>query len=93
MRRRSVARASAGSKKDALGQALEYVKDAKADIVYRTKARKPYAVLVPVDDDATVEAIEDLLDARTAEKALAELKRTGEQPIPYARVRKELGLR
>lgn len=88
-----MARASTKSKNDALGQALAYVKDAKADIVYRTKAKKPYAVLVPVDDEATVEAIEDLLDARTAAKALSQLKRTGEQPIPYARVRKELGFR
>jgi len=49
--------------------------------------------LVPVDDEQTVEAIEDLIDARAAENALSEMKRKGEQPIPYARVRKELGLR
>lgn len=69
------------------------MRDEKADIVYRTRAKKPYAVLVPADDEETVEAIEDLIDARAAERALSEVKRKGEQPIPYARVRKELGLR
>lgn len=93
MKRRSVARASTNLKKDALGEALDYMRDGKADIVYRTKAKKPYAVLVPVDDEETVEAIEDLIDARAAEKALEAVKRKGEQPIPYAQVRKELGLR
>lgn len=88
-----MARASTKLKKDALGEALDYVRDEGANIVYRTKAKKPYAVLVPVDDEQTVEAIEDLIDARAAENALSEMKRKGERPIPYARVRKELGLR
>ena len=57
------------------------------------KGKKPYAVLVPVDDEETLEAIEDLIDARSAEKALGEMKRKGEKPIPYEQVRKELGLK
>ncbi len=88
-----MARASTKLKRDALGEALEYVREEKADIVYRTRAKKPYAVLVPVDDEQTVEAIEDLIDARAAESALREVKHKGEPSIPYARVRKELGLR
>jgi hypothetical protein len=46
-----------------------------------------------VDDEETLEAIEDVIDARAAKKALREMKRKGERPIPYERVRKELGLR
>lgn len=66
----------------------------RANIVYReAKGKKPYAVLVAVDDEETVEAIEDVIDARAAEKTLAEMKRKGEKPIPYERARKELGLK
>lgn len=93
MRKRPVARASAKLKKDALDEALDYVRSERANIVYRQARGKPYAVLVPVDDEETVEAIEDVIDARAAEKALREMKRKGERPIPYERVRKELGLR
>jgi hypothetical protein len=64
------------------------------NIVYReARGRKPYAVLVPVDDEETVEAIEDLLDAHAVRRALAEMKRTGEKPIPYEKARRELGLK
>ena len=39
-----------------------------------------------------VEEEEDREDAAAAEEALAEMERTGEKPIPYERVRRELGL-
>jgi PHD/YefM family antitoxin component YafN of YafNO toxin-antitoxin module len=39
-----------------------------------------------------VEEEEDREDAAAAEEALAEMERTGEQPIPYERARRELGL-
>ena len=94
MRKRPVARASTKLKKLALDEALDYVRRERANIVYRAaKGRKPYAVLVPVDDEATVKAIEDVIDARAAEKTLAEIKGRGEKPLPYKQVRKELGLR
>jgi prevent-host-death family protein len=48
---------------------------------------KPVAVLVPVDDAALLEAIEDRMDVALAKKALKEKGR-----IPWAQVKKELGL-
>ena len=94
MRRPSVARASTRPKANPLGEALDYVRRERANIVYRKgKGKKPYAVLVPVDDEKTLEAIEDVIDARAAERALREMKRKGEKAIPYEQVRKELGLR
>jgi prevent-host-death family protein len=48
---------------------------------------KPVAVLVPVDDAALLEAIEDRMDVAMAKKAL---KKKGR--IPWAQAKKELGL-
>lgn len=89
-----MARASTKLKKHALDEALDYVRRERVNIVYReAKGKRPCAVLVPVDDEETVEAIEDVIDARAADKTLAEMKRKGEKPIPYEQVRKELGLK
>lgn len=94
MRRKPIARTSTRSKSDALAVALAYVQRERANIVYRRgKGKKPCAVLVPVDDEEALEAIEDAIDARAATRALAEMKRTGEKGIPYEQLRKELGLR
>lgn len=93
MRKRPVARASGKPKRDALDEALARVRRERTDIVFReAKGKKPYAVLVPVDDEETVEAIEDVIDARAAERAVAEMTGKGEKPIPYEQVRKQLGL-
>jgi hypothetical protein len=89
MRKRPVARTSRKPKRQTLGEALDYVKRERANVVYR-QGQKPYAVLVPVDDDETVEAIEDVIDARAADKILAEIKRTGEKPVAYGQFRKQL---
>jgi hypothetical protein len=89
MTKRPVAHASRKPKRQTLAEALEYVKTKRANIVYR-EGRRPYAVLVPVDDEGTVEAIEDVIDARAAERVLAKMKRTGEKPVPYEKFRKEL---
>lgn len=89
-----MARASTKLERQGLDEALAYVRSERANIVYReAKGKKPYAVLVAVDDEETLEAIEDVIDARAAEKTLAEMKRKGEKPIPYEQVRKQLGLK
>ncbi len=89
-----VTRRSARPKPDALGEALEYVLRERANIVYRRgRGKRPYAVLVPVDDEEAVKAIEDAIDAHAAARTLAEMKRKGEKSIPYEQARKELGLR
>jgi prevent-host-death family protein len=53
---------------------------------------KGVAALVSMEDLALLEALEDREDVRAARKALAEMKRKGIKPIPWARVKKELGL-
>jgi cytochrome c553 len=49
-------------------------------------------VLISEDDLKLLEAYENLLDARAAEQALAEMEARGEKPIPWEIVKKEAGL-
>jgi hypothetical protein len=93
MRKRSAPRPSAKLKQQSLDEALDYVRRECSTIVYcEAGGEKPFAVLVPVDDEETVDAIEDVLDARAAEKALAAMRRRGDKPILYKQARKKLGL-
>jgi len=50
---------------------------------------KDVAVLIPVEDLALLEDIEDVLDARDAGRRLSD---PSEVPIPYEHARKELGI-
>ena len=52
---------------------------------------KDLAALVPVEDLKLLEAIENKRDAAAARKALADARRKGEKPIPWAKARKTLG--
>ena len=49
---------------------------------------KPVAVLVPVEDVELLEALEDRIDVALAKKALKE-----KGSIPWAKAKKELGLK
>ena len=53
---------------------------------------KSVAAIVPIEDLATLEELEDRRDLAQAKKALAEAKKKGEKPIPWTKVRRELGL-
>ena len=50
------------------------------------------AAIVPAEDLALLEAMEDRIDADDARKALAKMKAKGEKPIPLSKVKKRLGL-
>jgi prevent-host-death family protein len=53
---------------------------------------KGVAVLVSMDDLAILEKLEDEADAKAARKALADMKRNKQKPIPWSQVKAELGL-
>lgn len=53
---------------------------------------KRIAAVVPVEDLDLIEALEDRIDLEDARKALADMNRKGEKPIPWAKVKKDLGL-
>ena len=45
-----------------------------------------------MDDLALLEAIETREDVKAARKVLADMKRKGEKPIPWDKLKKDLGL-
>ena len=53
---------------------------------------KSVAAIVPLEDLAALEKLEDRRDLRAAKKAMADARKKGERPIPWARAKKELGL-
>jgi prevent-host-death family protein len=53
---------------------------------------KAFAAIVPMDDLALLEAVEDREDVKAARKVLAEMKRKGARPIPWEKVKRELGM-
>jgi PHD/YefM family antitoxin component YafN of YafNO toxin-antitoxin module len=51
---------------------------------------KDMLALVPMDDLALLEKLEDEADVKAARAALAEIERTGEKPIPWEQVKAKL---
>ena len=58
------------------------------DRVVLTRRNKPLAAVVPIEDIALIEEIEDREDLKAARAALREAKRKG--TIPWSRVKKDL---
>jgi len=53
---------------------------------------KNLAALIPVEDLALLEALEDRLDVEDAERILAQAKAKRERPIAWEKAKKKLGL-
>ena len=53
---------------------------------------KDLAALIPIEDLALLESLEDRRDVEEAEKALAGAKARGEKPIPWEKARKKVRL-
>ena len=60
------------------------------DRVVLTRRNRPLAAVVPIEDMALFEEIEDREDLKAARAALREVKRKG--TIPWTQIKKELGL-
>jgi len=60
------------------------------DRVLLTRRSRPLVAVVPIEDIALLEAMEDRDDLKAARAALREVKRKG--AIPWTRMKKELGL-
>jgi PHD/YefM family antitoxin component YafN of YafNO toxin-antitoxin module len=64
----------------------------RRDRIVLQKRGKDVAALVPLEDLAMLEDLEDKLDVLDALRAEAEAAAKGEKPIPWERVKKDLGL-
>jgi len=87
----AMTRIAASKAQDEFADILERVVRKRERIVLR-KGKRDVAALVPFDDLELLEELEDCMDIAAARKALAEAKKKGEQPIPWEKARKRLGL-
>lgn len=61
--------------------------------VYLTRHGQTIAAVIDADDlDGILSLAEDMADIRAAEEARAEMRATGEAPIPWEQVKIDLGL-
>jgi prevent-host-death family protein len=61
--------------------------------VYLSRHGRRVAAVIDADDlEGILELAEDMADIRAAEAARAEMKATGEEPIPWDEVKADLGL-
>jgi prevent-host-death family protein len=61
--------------------------------VYLARRGRRIAAVIDAEDlDRLIELAEDMLDVRAAEQARAEMRETGQTPIPWEQVKADLGL-
>jgi prevent-host-death family protein len=75
-----------------LASIIDRVRDEHAPIYLARRGRRVAAVIDADDLDQILELAEDMADIRAAEAARAEMKATGEAPIPWEQVKADLGL-
>lgn len=77
--------------RDQFSEMINRVAFGKERIVL-TRRKKDIAVVIPLEDLALLEKIEDLMDVEAATAAEAEAKAKGEKPISWDETKKKLGL-
>ena len=82
-------RINATEARDNLSDVLNRVAYGK-DRVLITRRGKDLVALVPIEDLALIERLEDEIDVREAKKALADARK--HETIPWEQAKKELGL-
>ncbi len=82
---------AASKVRDSFSDTLNRVAYRRERIVLRRRG-KDLVAIVPMEDLALIERLEDEIDVRRARKALAETKRKGKKPIPLEKLKRDLGL-
>jgi len=86
-----VARTTTSKAKESFAETLRRVASKRERVIVRRQG-KDVAAIVPMEDLAALEELEDRRDLKLARKALADAKKKGEKPIPWTKAKKELGL-
>ena len=84
-------RLASGKVRQGFSETINRVAYGRERIVLHRRGRD-LAALIPVEDLALLEALEDRLDVEEAEKILAEAKARGEKPVPWEKAKKKLRL-
>ncbi len=78
---------------DARGRLASIVDEARAEPVYLTRRNRPVAAVIdPAQLEQLLEDAEELADIRAVDAAWEETQNLGEVPIPWADVKRDLGL-
>jgi len=86
-----MARLAASKAREDFSDTLNKVAFAKERVVLHRRG-KEVAAVVPIEDLKLLEAIEDRIDLEDARRALAKIKQKGRRPIPWEKIKKDLGL-
>ena len=84
-------RIATGKVRQAFAETMNRVANGRERIVLYRRG-KDVAALIPLEDLTLLEALEDRLDVREAEKVLAKSTGRGEKPILWEKAKKKLGL-
>jgi len=82
---------SAGKARQDFAETVNRVAYGGERIIVHRRGRN-LAALIPLEDLALLEELEDREDAEAARRALANAKAKGEMPIPWTQAKKKLGL-
>ena len=80
---------AASKVRDSFSDTLNRVAYRRERIVLRRRG-KDLVAIVPMEDLALIERLEDEIDIRRARRALSEMKRKGKKPVPLAELKREL---
>jgi prevent-host-death family protein len=75
-----------------LATIIDLARSAHEPVYVTRRGRRVAAVIDAEDLERVLELAEDMADIRAAEAARAELRATGELPIPWEQVKVDLGL-
>lgn len=84
-------RITASKASQSFRETLNRVASKRERVIVRSQG-KDVAAVVPMDDLAALEKLEDRQDLEQATRALADAKKKGERPIPWAKAKRKLGL-
>lgn len=84
-------RLASGRVRQEFSETINRVAYGRERIVLHRRGRN-LAALIPVEDLALLEALEDRLDVEDAERILAQAKARRAKPIPWEKAKKKLGL-
>ncbi len=84
-------RITASKASQSFRETLNRVASKRERVIVRSQG-KDVAAIVPMEDLAALEKLEDRQDLEQATRALADAKKKGERPIPWAKAKRKLGL-
>ncbi len=84
-------RITASKASQSFRETLNRVASKRERVIVRSQG-KDVAAIVPMEDLAALEKLEDRQDLEQATRALADAKKKGERPIPWGKAKRKLGL-